>query len=1293
MTNLQFIPDVLDRKGLLSALRAFKKGDFSVRLPMDLVGIDGEIAQAFNDVVEVNEKVTNEFARIRDEVGREGQINQRVKLPASTGSWADCVDSVNTLIGDLVRPTSEMARVIGSVARGDLSQRMLPEIDGRPLRGEFLRIEKVVNTMVDQLGGFASEVSRVAREVGSDGKLGGQAQVPGVAGTWKYLTDNVNSMAESLTNQVRGIAQVVTAVAKGDLKRKVVFEAKGEIAALADTINGMIDTLATFADQVTNVAREVGIEGKLGGQARVPGAAGLWRDLTDNVNQLAANLTSQVRAIAEVATAVTKGDLTRSIMVETMGEVAVLKDNINEMIRNLKDTTLKNNEQDWLKTNLAKLARMLQGHRDLVTVSKLVLSELASLVNIQQGVLYTQSKRGDDTQLELLASYASKPNKHLAKTLEIGEGLVGQCAYEKKRILLEDIPQDYIRVGSTLGSATPLNVIILPVLFEGEVKAVVELASLRKFSETHLSFLDQLTESIGVVFNTIEANMRTESLLEQSQSLTKELQSQQEELKETNDRLEQQALNLQNSERLLKNQQEELQRTNEQLQEKAKLLSEQMRQVEFKNREVEQAKAALEEKAEQLALSSRYKSEFLANMSHELRTPLNSLLILAKLLADNAGKNLLPKQIDYAQTIYAAGTDLLSLINDILDLAKIESGTVTLDIAPERFSGLQDYVERTFRQVAQDKGLGFTMDAAPGLPAVIHTDEKRLQQVLKNLLSNAFKFTEKGNVALRIFLAKSGWTSGHVQLDAAERVVAFAVTDTGIGIPENKRKVIFEAFQQADGTTSRKYGGTGLGLSISRELTRLLGGEIRVESEPGKGSTFTFYLPLTQEPATAEPRTPSSASEEPKLDPAQAKRSSVSPGPKARRGARKQPQVNDDDRDSIQPGDRVVLIVEDDAKFAATLLDVARESGFKGVVALDGNTALVLVKELSPDAMTLDLKLPDMDGWAVLDLLKHDPETRHIPVSVISVDEHMHKCLHMGALGTVQKPAVKEALQEALAKTRRMIEHEIRTLLVVDGNDEERVSITEALRGEDVQITGVRAGKQALDALRKNQFDCMVLGPTLHDMTAIDFIKKMVQSETTSELPIVIYEADAMSGSERDDLRKLAEVAVLKSARTLEAVLEETTLFLHQTVSDLPTNKRDQVLAAIQWATPDLAGRKVLIVDDDIRNIFALTGALEQHGITVLNAENGKDGLETLKNNPDINVVLMDIMMPELDGYDTIRIIRGLQEFKNLPIIAVTAKAMKGDREKCIEAGASDYISKPVNIEQLLSLLRVGLAK
>ncbi|HEX9192922.1 MAG TPA: response regulator, partial [Burkholderiales bacterium] len=1275
-------------RNIAEVTTAVAKGDLSKKITVDVKGEILELKSTINTMVDQLNGFASEVSRVAREVGTEGKLGGQAQVPGAAGTWKDLTDNVNLMAENLTGQVRNIAEVTTAVARGDLTKKITVDV-----KGEILELKSTINTMVDQLNGFASEVSRVAREVGTEGKLAGQARVPGVAGTWKDLTDNVNSMAASLTNQVRGIAQVVTAVAKGDLKRKVVFEAKGEIAALADTINGMIDTLATFGDQVTNVAREVGIEGKLGGQARVPGAAGLWRDLTDNVNQLAANLTTQVRAIAEVATAVTKGDLTRSITVETMGEVAVLKDNINEMIRNLKDTTLKNTEQNWLKTNLANFTRMLQGHRDLVTVSKLVLSELAPLVNIQQGVIYTQTKHGDEdeVQLELLASYASKPSKSLPGTLRIGEGLVGQCAYDKKRILLEDIPDEYIRVGSPLGSAKPVNIVILPVLFEGEVKAVVELASLRKFGETHLSFLDQLTESIGILFNTIEASMRTEDLLEQSQSLTKELQSQQEELKKTNDRLEQQAENLQNSERLLKNQQEELQRTNEQLQEKAKQLSEQMEQVEYKNREVEHAKAALEEKAEQLALSSRYKSEFLANMSHELRTPLNSLLILAKLLADNVGNNLTPKQIDYAQTIYSAGTDLLSLINDILDLAKIESGTITLDIVPEPFSAIRDYVERTFRQVAQDKGLGFVVDLDASLPAVIHTDEKRLQQILKNLLSNAFKFTERGRVDLRISRAKSGWTPGNALFDVAPHVVALAVTDTGIGLPENKQKVIFEAFQQADGTTSRRYGGTGLGLSISRELTRLLGGEIRVESSPGRGSTFTLYLPLAHEPARIEARTPKPAPEKQTLSPAYATRSSASPGLKAGVAARAQPQVSDD-RDDIQSGDRVVVIVEDDARFAVALLDVVRESGFKGAIALDANTGLALVKELAPSAITLDLRLPDMDGWAVLDLLKHDPETRHIPVSVISVEDQMHKCLHMGALQAVRKPAAKETLQKALAKTRKMIEHDIKALLVVDGNDAERDSITEALSGEGVQITGLRAGKQALNALRESQFDCTVLGPTLSDMTAIDLIKKVVQSETASEMPFVIYEADGLNASEQGKLKKLAEVVVLKNARTLETVLEETTLFLHQTVNDLPTNQR-RLLAAVHKATPELAGRKVLIVDDDIRNIFALTGALEQHGMTVLNAENGKDGIETLKNNPDVDLVLMDIMMPELDGYDTIRIVRGLAEFRSLPIIAVTAKAMMGDREKCLEAGASDYISKPVNIEQLLSLLRVRLAK
>src|ERR1700704_1355666 len=935
--------DSLNTKLLLKTLMAFKKGDFSARLPGDWTGEAGKIAETLNHIIDLNDKTAKERERVSRVVGKEGKITQRATLPTAGGSWVRLVNSANMLIDDMARPTSEMVRVIGAVANGDLSQRMALEVEGRPLKGEFLRSVRIVNSMVDQLGSFASEVTRVAREVGTEGKLGGeakvkgvagtwkdltdsvnsmasnltsqvrniaevttavangdlskkitvdvqgeilelkntintmvdqlnsfasevtrvarevgtegklggQAQVRGVAGTWKDLTDNVNSMAANLTTQVRGIAKVVTAVANGDLKRKLVLETKGEIAQLADTINGMIDTLATFADQVTTVAREVGIEGKLGGQARVPGAAGIWRDLTDNVNQLAANLTTQVRAIAEVSTAVTKGDLTRSITVEAQGEVAALKDNINEMILNLKDTTQKNTEQDWLKTNLARFTRMLQGQRDMKTVAQMVLSELAPLVNAQQGVFYVNQSDNGQPVMRLLGGYAYSKRKNLANEFQAGEGLVGQCTLERERILVTNVPGNYVHVSSGLGEAAPNNIVVLPVLFEGEAKAVIELSTFHTFSDTHLTFLDQLTESIGIVLNTIEANTRTEDLLLQSQSLAAELQSQQDELKKTNEQLEQQAESLRESEELLKSQQEELQNTNEELQEKAELLARQKAEVEAKNREVEEARWEMEEKAEQLALTSKYKSEFLANMSHELRTPLNSMLILSRQLAENGETNLTDKQVQFAETIHSSGSDLLSLINDILDLSKIESGMMGIEVSDVSIDDITDQLERSFHQLAQDKNLGFFIDLSEDLSPTVLTDDKRLQQILMNLLSNAFKFTEQGNVVLKIAPAASDEKYDLESLNRAAEVIAFAVSDTGIGIPTDKQRILFEAFQQADGTTNRRYGGTGLGLSISREIARLLGGEIRVMSSPGEGSTFTFYLPRAYTPAGA----------------------------------------------------------------------------------------------------------------------------------------------------------------------------------------------------------------------------------------------------------------------------------------------------------------------------------------------------------------------------------------------------------------------------------------------------------
>ena len=798
-------------RNIADVTTAVATGDLSKKITVDVKGEILELKNTINTMVDQLRSFASEVTRVAREVGTEGRLGGQADVQGVAGTWKDLTDSVNFMASNLTGQVRNIADVTKAVASGDLSKKITVDV-----KGEILELKNTINTMVDQLSSFASEVTRVAREVGTEGILGGQAQVKGVAGTWKDLTDSVNFMAGNLTSQVRGIAKVVTAVANGDLQQKLTVEAKGEIAALTETINSMIDTLATFADQVTTVAREVGVEGKLGGQAKVPGAAGTWKGLTENVNQLAANLTTQVRAIAEVATAVTQGDLTRSITVEARGEVAALKDTTNEMIRNLRDTTQKNTEQDWLKTNLAKFSRMLQGQKDLNTVGRLILSELAPVVAAQHAVFYVLDSSPNRPRLTLLASYGSKGQGAIGSQLELGEGLVGQCAIEKEKILLSKVPLDYITIFSGLGAAPPQNILVLPVIFEDQVKGVVELASFERFSPTHEAFLDQLAESIGIVINTIEANTRTVDLLTQSQSLAQELQSRQ----------------------------QELQQTNQELEEKAGLLAHQNQEVERKNQEVEQARKALEEKAEQLALTSKYKSEFLANMSHELRTPLNSLLILSDQLCRNPDGNLTARQVEFSKTIHASGNDLLTLINDILDLSKIESGTVAVEPADLMLDELRRYVERTFRHVAEAKNVDFFIRQDPNLPRSMFADPKRLQQVLKNLLSNSFKFTHEGHVTFAIESAKSGWNPQNESLNRASEVIAFSVTDTGIGISADKQQIIFEAFQQADGSTNRKYGGTGLGLAISRELSRLLGGEIRLVSAPRVGSTFTLYLPV-----------------------------------------------------------------------------------------------------------------------------------------------------------------------------------------------------------------------------------------------------------------------------------------------------------------------------------------------------------------------------------------------------------------------------------------------------------------
>jgi signal transduction histidine kinase/HAMP domain-containing protein/ActR/RegA family two-component response regulator len=989
----QALTDAVDAGTLLSVLAQVKEGDFTARMPLDWLGTPGKIADGLNDVIVANQALEAELARVSDVVGKQGRLSQRVVLGGWTQAWSGSIQSVNSLIDDMVRPTLEMQRVIGAVADGDLSKKVSADVGG-----EMLELKNTINAMVDQLNGFVSEVTRVAREVGTEGKLGQAAAVTiEVGGVWKDLTDNVNLMAGNLTGQVRNIAEVTTAVANGDLSKKISIDVKGEFLELKNTVNAMVDQLNAFAGEVTRVAREVGVEGKLGGQAQSKEVGGVWKDLTDNVNQLAANLTNQVRAIAEVATAVTEGDLTRQVGVEASGEVAVLKDKLNEMIRNLRETTRQNVEQDWLKTNRERFTRMLQGQRDLTTVSNMILSELAPLVSAQHAVFYSMTTPSDgrDPVLHLQAGYGYEERKHLSTSFELGDGLVGQCAKEKKRILLTEVPNNYVRITSGLGSSSPLNIIVLPVLFEGSVRAVVELASFSPFSVTHQAFLDSITESIGLVLSTIEASTLTETLLKQSQSQAEELRVQQEELRASNEDLGRQASQL----------------------------AEQNIEAEHKNQELERSKHLVEENG-QLALSARYRSEFIANMSHELRTPLNCLLILAEQLEDNPEDNLTQTQVEYAKVIRASGNDLLNLLNSILELAKVESGTTTVEMAGLSVGELRTGLLREFEQVARAKGVGYAIDVAPDSPDEIVTDPQRLRQILKNLLANAFKFTEQGEVSVHVGLAESGWGEQTTSLVNASAVVAIAVSDTGIGIPQDQLMRVFEAFAQGDGSTSRLYGGTGLGLSISRELAGLLGGEITVVSTAGQGSTFTVYLPLGL-PATvvAVPAAPA-------LSPA-----------------------------------------------------VAPTTGSPGSGA---------------------------------------------------------------PLGT---------------------------------------------NGGPVMPTGLRRDRHP-------------------------------------------------------------------SIRPGEAVF---------------------------------AGMKILLVDDDFRNIFAMTALLERGHADVTVAESGAEALAALRRTPDIDVVLMDIMMPVMDGYATMRALREIDDFKALPIIAVTGKVMAGERQRCMQAGATDYVPKPVDTAELIAVLRPWL--
>src|SRR5271165_4180141 len=946
--NVNFMANNLTAqvRSIAQVTTAVAKGDLSQKIRVDARGEILELKETINTMVDRLSSFAGEVTRVARDVGTQGKLGGQAIVQGVSGTWEDLTDNVNVMASNLTAQVRSIAQVATAVARGDLSQKISVEA-----KGEVAALAGTINGMVDTLSAFAGEVTRVAREVGTEGILGGQATVPNVAGTWKDLTDNVNSMANNLTSQVRNIAQVTTAVAQGDLTKKIDVDARGEILELKTTINTMVDQLSAFAAEVTRVAREVGSEGRLGGQAEVEGVSGTWKRLTENVNELAGNVTRQVRAIAEVTSAVAAGDLTRTISVEAEGEVAELKDNINAMVRSLRESVQASRDQEWLKSNLARIAGMMQGHRDLAVVAELMMDELAPLVGSQHGTFFLSEPVNGDTQLRLIAGYGLRTDKAAPIQYRLGQSLIGQAARSKRSIVVADLPEGYVKISSGLGEAPPANLAVLPILFEDQVLGVIELASFTPFTPVQTDFLEQLTETLGVNFNTIIANSRTDALLEESQRLTSELQARSEELQ---------------------NQQVELQRSNAELEDKAALLAAQNRDIETKNAEIEQARQEIEERARQLALASKYKSQFLANMSHELRTPLNSLLILARLLAQNPGRNLTAKQVEYANVIHSAGSDLLQLINDILDLSKVEAGR--MDIHAERFplGALLEDVQATFQPLTAEKGLEFAVEADPEAPPELRTDRQRLRQVLGNLLANAVKSTEQGHVMLRVgrYPRTARRTAG------GGDALVFSVADTGIGIAPENLSTIFGAFQQGDGTLSRRYGGTGLGLSIAREVGTLLGGEITAESELGQGSTFALYLPCELPGGVATSADLADASDG--LDVAL----NADGHADATEALQLQPA-----HDDAAPGGRRLLVLEGARGGLLTLLAYSAVSDLSGihapvhvVTATSPEQGIETLSAAPHQCVVLDLGLEDASAFAFLERLGEEPGLHEVPV-------------------------------------------------------------------------------------------------------------------------------------------------------------------------------------------------------------------------------------------------------------------------------------------------------------------------
>ncbi|MGW7162819.1 response regulator [Paenibacillus sp. LK1] len=999
---------------------------------------------------------------------------------------------------------------------------------------------------------------------------------------------------------------------------------------------------------------------------------------------------------------------------DEIGQIAsVFKDVSNDLEEKLeveKAYLQAQQDQNWMSSNIARVPELLRGIGSIRQISQMFISEFTPVLGAQLGVVYLIDEEKHPDELRRYGAYAFEENEDVGKEVyRIGEGLIGQAALDMTPIILEKTPEDYVNIGSATGSSRASGVMIYPVVFEDELIGVVELASFEGFTNLHTQLFSQLIMNLGVILNNVRRRLRVEELLRESQALTEELQvqseelqTQQEELRRSNENLEEQTGALKRSEELLQRQQEELEHFNTELIAKTRALEEQVREVEEKNDEIEKTKTQLEQQAMQLSMTSKYKSEFLANMSHELRTPLNSLLILSQLLSENKDGNLSVKQQEYAQTIYMSGADLLKMIDEILDLSKVDAGKMDINYETVRMEELTSFVQQNFGPMANKKELNLNIEFDSNLPEWVYTDSHRVKQILRNLLSNAFKFTNRGSVSLIGRKMKTEELPGY--LNTNQEYVGFTVKDTGIGIPSDKTDLIFEAFQQVDGTTSRKYGGTGLGLSISRELARLLGGAIKVESSEGVGSSFTLFLPDNHEDEVQVDDAVREAAVASEIEAfgrdSQTMRSGrqtvLTPDPDST-SFMELPQTDlpvlaqlEDDQENLVEGDKILLIIEDDVNFAHILMDMARGRGFKAIVALQGDKGLEMARQYLPDAIILDIQLPVMDGWAILGELKSSSATRHIPVHVISVIDDMKQGLMMGAIAYLKKPSSKDSLDKAFSHIESYTENQLKRLLIVEDDEIQRKAIIELIGHDDVAITAVSTGSEALNELHSQRYDCMVLDLMLTDMTGFELLDQIRDDQYLNDLPIIIYTGKELDSKEEMKLRKYAESIIIKDVKSPERLLDETTLFLHRVEANLPEDKR-RILQKLHNKETLFEGKKILLVDDDIRNVFALSSVLEGYRMDVTFAENGREALEILDKNPEIDLVLMDMMMPEMDGYEAMTRIRQIPKFEKLPIIALTAKAMKDDRGKCIEAGASDYVKKPIQTDQLLSLMRVWL--